>query len=273
MFVSDDEGGHWRYRGGIIYEDSCFNEHTVAELNDGRLWMLSRGMKATFQSFSSDGGKTWRPQSTAFPHVNSKAVIRRLQSGNLLVIRHGQEITKATPARQELTAFLTTDEGKSWSGKLLLDERTGVSYPDIAQAPNGDIYVHYDRNRASDAEILFARFREEDVKAGKLVSKDAALKNLVKSKAHGMNRGSAGNDASAAAPAALSPEAKLAKVREDLPLMLVPPRVREFNDPKLLEGRQHVAYPGIARTPRGRLWVCWGAGEDGAGGYHYFEGI
>jgi hypothetical protein len=193
VFVSDDEGGHWRYHGGLIFKDSCFNEHTVAELNDGRLWMLSRGMKATFQSFSADGGKTWQPQSTAFPHVNSKAVIRRLQSGNLLVIRHGQDITKATPARQELTAFLTTDEGKTWSGKLLLDERTNVSYPDIAQAPNGDIYIHYDRERTGAAEILFARFREEDVQAGELVSKDAALKNLVKSKAHGMNRGGAGS--------------------------------------------------------------------------------
>ena len=99
---------------------------------------------------------------------------------SMLLIRHGQDMTKATNSRKELTAFLTTDEGKTWSGKLLLDERTGVSYPDIAQAPNGDIYVHYDRDRTGAAEILFARFREEDVQAGKLVSKDAALKNLVK---------------------------------------------------------------------------------------------
>jgi hypothetical protein len=191
VFVSDDEGGHWRYRGGIIFKESCFNEHTVVELQDGQLWMLSRGMKEALQSFSDDGGKTWQPQSTAFPHVNSKCVFRRLQSGNILLIRHGQDISKATPARQELTAFLTTDEGKTWSGKLLLDERTGVSYPDIAQAPNGDIYVHYDRNRYGDAEILFARFREEDVKAGKLVSEGASLKNIVKSRLVGMNRGGA----------------------------------------------------------------------------------
>ncbi len=191
VFVSDDEGGHWRYRGGLIFNESNFNEHSVVELNDGRLWMLERCKKEAAQSFSNDGGKTWLPQSTAFPHVNSKAVIRRLQSGNLLVIRHGQDITKATPKRQELTAFLTTDEGKTWSGKLLLDERDNVSYPDIAQAPNGDIYVHYDRDRGGAAEILFARFREEDVQAGKLISKDAALKNLVKSKL-GMNHGSSG---------------------------------------------------------------------------------
>ncbi len=191
VFVSEDEGGHWRYRGGTIFKDSCFNEHSVVELNNGQLWMLSRGMKETFQSLSDDGGKTWQPQSTAFPHVNSKAIIRRLQSGNLLVIRHGQDITKSTNGRKELTAFLTTDEGKTWSGNLMLDERTNVSYPDIAQSPNGDIYVHYDRERTGAAEILFARFREEDVQAGKLISKDAGLHNLVKSK-QGMNYGAAG---------------------------------------------------------------------------------
>jgi hypothetical protein len=190
VFVSDDEGGHWRYRGGIVFKDSCFNEHSVVELNDGRLWMLSRGMKEALQSYSADGGKTWQPQSTAFPHVNSKCVIRRLHSGSILLIRHGQDISKATPARQELTAFLTTDEGKTWSGGLLLDQRTAVSYPDVAQASNGDIYVHYDRDRYGAAEILFARFREDDVKAGKLVSGGASLKNLVKSKL-GMNRGGA----------------------------------------------------------------------------------
>ena len=201
VFVSDDEGGHWRYRGGITFKDSCFNEHSVVEKQDGTLWMLSRGMKEAFQSFSTDGGKTWQPQTTFFPHVNSKAVFRRLQSGNLLLIRHGTALDQQPKdsteewnwgkGRSHLTAFLSTDDGKTWSGSLLLDERHPVSYPDIAQAPNGDIYVHYDRDRGGAAEILFARFREEDVQAGKLVSKDAALKNLVKSKAHGMNRGGA----------------------------------------------------------------------------------
>jgi len=199
VFVSDDEGASWRYRGGIIFKDSCFNEHSVVEKRDGTLWMLSRGMKEAFQSFSTDGGKTWQPQTTFFPHVNSKALFRRLKSGNLLLIRHGAAFDRQPKdsteewnwgkGRSHLTAFLSTDDGKTWSGGLLLDERHPVSYPDIAQTPNGDIYVHYDRDRNGAAEILFARFREEDVQAGKLVSQDAALKNLVKSK-RGMNRGS-----------------------------------------------------------------------------------
>jgi len=191
VFVSDDEGASWRFRGGIIFQDSCFNEHSVVEKQDGTLWMLSRCKKEIAQSFSTDGGKTWQPQTTFFPHVNSKAVFRRLQSGNILLIKHGQDLAKATDKRQELTAFLTADEGKTWSGGLLLDERADVSYPDIAQSPNGDIYVHYDRDRYGAAEILFARFREEDVLAGTPVSASAALKNVVKSRQLGMNRGGA----------------------------------------------------------------------------------
>lgn len=70
----------------------------------------------------------------------------------------------------------------------MLDERKNVSDPDIAQTPNGDIYVHYDRDRTGAAEILFARFREEDVLAGKLLSKDAALQQRVKNRRDGMAR-------------------------------------------------------------------------------------
>jgi hypothetical protein len=168
----------------------------VVELEDGRLWMLSRGMKGAFQSFSTDGGATWQPQTTFFPHVNSKAVFRRLQSGAVLLIKHGKDMVTAPTwkgpndwgVRKELTAFLSADEGKTWSKGLLLDERVNVSYPDIAQTPNGDIYVHYDRERTGAAEILFARFREEDVQAGAITTPGGALKNLVKSKA-GMKTG------------------------------------------------------------------------------------
>jgi len=58
--------------------------------------------------------------------------------------------------------------------------------PDASR--NHDAHDYAERIRDTDGEILLARFREEDVIAGKLVSQDAALKSLVKSKAHGMSR-------------------------------------------------------------------------------------
>lgn len=126
------------------------------------------------------------------PARNAKCVARRLRSGRILLIKHGKDFANRT-GRWDLTAFVSNDDGKTWKGGLLLDERrdgTGVSYPDIAQAPDGTIYVHYDHGRTTHAEILFAKFRDDDVLAGKRVSQDAALKNIVKDK-NGMHRASA----------------------------------------------------------------------------------
>ena len=61
----------------------------------------------------------------------------------------------------------------------MLDERTGISYPDGFQAPDGSIYISYDRNRATDGEILFAKFTEEDILARSVVNPGSRLKNLI----------------------------------------------------------------------------------------------
>jgi len=61
----------------------------------------------------------------------------------------------------------------------VLDERNGVSYPDGFEAPDGLIHILYDRNRHTDAEILMAKFREEDVLAGKFVSPDGMPRMLA----------------------------------------------------------------------------------------------
>jgi hypothetical protein len=42
-----------------------------------------------------------------------------------------------------------------------------VSYPDATQAPDGTIHASWDRDRTTLGEILMARFREDDVLAGR----------------------------------------------------------------------------------------------------------
>ena len=54
-----------------------------------------------------------------------------------------------------------------------------ISYPDVALAPDGYLYIQYDRNRAEDGEILFARITEKDIIAGTIVSERSALRKLV----------------------------------------------------------------------------------------------
>jgi hypothetical protein len=91
----------------------------------------------------------------------------------LLVNHHGFR------GRNNLTAMLSEDDGQSWRGHLLLDERDQVSYPDGIQAQDGRIYVIYDRERVSAGEILMAVFREQDVVAGRCLSSDARLRLVV----------------------------------------------------------------------------------------------
>ena len=81
--------------------------------------------------------------------------------------------------RSKLKAFLSEDDGRTWKGGLMLDERKGISYPDGFQAPVGTIYISYDRNRSTDGEILLARFSEEDVLEGKLVGPRSRLRMLI----------------------------------------------------------------------------------------------
>ena len=70
---------------------------------------------------------------------------------------------------------------------MLLDERKGVSYPSGFQADDGTIYVSYDRKRKEQAEMLLARFTEEDVLADKGVSERFAQRLLI-NKTHGFSR-------------------------------------------------------------------------------------
>src|SRR5690606_32184674 len=99
-------------------------------------------------------------------------------SGKILLIKHGETIN-THEGRSKITAWLSSDEGESWQGGLMLDERTGISYPDGFQAPDGFIYISYDRNRSTDGEILFAKFTEEDILAKSLINPQSRLKNLI----------------------------------------------------------------------------------------------
>lgn len=180
IYVSTDQGQSWKPRGSVVFPDWNFDEHMMIELRDGRLWMLARTGGNPHETFSTDGGRTWsapKPAATV-QNVNARFFLRRLASGRILLVKNGptdQRLTK----RSHMSAFLSDDDGKTWRGGLLLDERASVSYPDGFQAPDGLIYILYDWNRHTDAEILLAKFREEDVLAGKLVSPDAKLQLLA----------------------------------------------------------------------------------------------
>jgi hypothetical protein len=97
------------------------------------------------------------------PHPNARILTLRLASGRILMVKHGA-LHGERPGRTHLTAYLSDDDGASWRGGLLLEERP-CSYPDGCQADDGNIYVVYDQGRAG-GQILLSVFSEEDVAAG-----------------------------------------------------------------------------------------------------------
>ena len=168
MVVSTDQGKTWTIRGGcnVPVAARAFDEHMFVERKDGSLWLLARTNYGIGESVSTDRGVTW-PELTpsAIAHPSARFFITRLSSGNLLLVKHGP-IGKRT-GRSHLTAFVSTDDGRTWGGGLLLDERDGVSYPDGQQTADGLIRIIYDYSRTGDRHILMATFREEDAAAGK----------------------------------------------------------------------------------------------------------
>jgi hypothetical protein len=181
VFVSTDHGVTWSRRGHVAFPNPQFDEHMIVERKDGSLWMLARTAKCIMQSTSTDGGRTWATPSEppGIRHVNSRFFLRKLASGRILMVKHGDAIDEQTTSRCKLKAFLSEDDGRTWKGGLMLDERNGISYPDGFQAPDGTIYVSYDRNRSTDGEILLARFTEQDVLEGKLIGPKSKLKMLI----------------------------------------------------------------------------------------------
>ena len=197
VFASTDEGASWKQRGSLQFPDWEFDEHMMVELKSGagvppaaktnpgetpgpHLWMLARTKGQPHESFSKDGGKTWSTpkQAATVQNVNARFFLRRLKSGRILLVKNGSPAERLQK-RTHMSAWLSDDEGQTWKGGLLLDERNAVSYPDGFEAPDGLIHILYDWNRHTDAEILMAKFREEDVLAGKIVSKDAKLLMLA----------------------------------------------------------------------------------------------
>jgi len=189
MIVSSDSGKTWNLRGAcnVPVKDRAFDEHMFVERRDGSLWLLARTKYGIGESVSTDRGETW-PELTPseIAHPSARFFIRRLNSGNLLLVKHGP-IGKRT-GRSHLTAYLSKDDGKTWDGGLLLDERNSVSYPDGQQSDDGTIRIIYDYSRTGERHILMAAFREQDVLAKKLVSPDGALRQLVSDASGGLEK-------------------------------------------------------------------------------------
>lgn len=185
LYATADQGKTFEKRGYADVMDRAFDEHMFLELNDKCIRCFVRTKRGIGAADSYDGGYHWGQSfNTGYGGPSSRFFIRRLPSGRVLLINHYQNT-----GRNNLTAMLSEDNGKTFPYTLLLDERRQVSYPDAAIAADGSIHIVYDRERGAflhsmkDAqncarEILLARITEEDIINGSLVDKGSYLKRI-----------------------------------------------------------------------------------------------
>jgi hypothetical protein len=182
VYRSTDQGKSFERIGQVRIPGTRVDEHMIVERGDGSLWMLLRNTGGIAQSVSNDGGRTWSVGSLYLQgrmFRNKRFFIRRLNSGALLLVRNNSPDGK----RSHMTAFVSDDDGATWKGGLLLDERES-SYPDGIQAEDGTLFIIYDHqrytlNRAGErgvGSVQIAMFSEEDVRAGKPMSDKVRLK-------------------------------------------------------------------------------------------------
>ena len=174
VYRSRDHGVTFAMTGQARAPSTRVDEHMIVQRNDGNLWMLIRTTLGIAESNSTDGGVSWSPGTLYMRGenvANKRFFLRRLQSGALLLVRNDGP----TAARSHLTAFISDDDGATWQGGLMIDEREGVSYPDGVQAEDGTIYLIHDYDRAGEGVIYMATFLEEDVRAGRLATDKVRL--------------------------------------------------------------------------------------------------
>lgn len=176
-YTSKDKGMTWEYLGSVpSYEGSrnC-DENMIIEQTDGSLRMLIRTGLGIEESYSTDGGATWTGAVDAdITNVVSRFYITRLSSGNQLLVYN--DPPNDGTSRSYMTAAISTDDGATWSHKLVIDERSGTSYPDAVEDEDGNIYIIYDCGRKVHGKILMAKITEADIIAGEIVTETSALK-------------------------------------------------------------------------------------------------
>lgn len=186
VYKTSDNGKTFIKLGGADVRDRSFDEHMVLELKNGVLQMFVRTRYGIGTSYSYDRGITWsKGEKTPLGGPCSRFFIGRLRSGRVLLINHVN-----FTGRNNLTALLSEDDGKTFPYSILLDGRSSIAYPDAMETEDGSIHIVYDHGRGGGKksldevykcarEILMAKITEEDIINGSLVSEGSYLAKTV----------------------------------------------------------------------------------------------
>lgn len=160
-YASDDEGKTWKKSNVIdLGKYGGYGDHgggiepTLAQLKDGRLWMLIRTYQGCFtEAFSTDEGLTWCDiKPGPIKASGSPGQLLRLQSGRLVLFWNRYiDAAKKTGRREQLSMALSEDDGRSWTEPVVVaydplqpghkEQEHRLSYPYVFERAPGELWV------------------------------------------------------------------------------------------------------------------------------------
>lgn len=155
-FLSDDGGASWRI-GGVISPTSG-EELQIAQVEPNLLLSNRRAHKMRFCAQSRDGGLTWSPEQ-ARPELHTLA-----NGCHAATVGYGRTTLYTSPAgadpaagfdnRGRLTLLRSTDGGRTWPGRLKLNDKA-AGYSAMARLRDGRVALVFETSD-TDAFILNA---------------------------------------------------------------------------------------------------------------------
>ena len=162
-YRSKDQGQSWQASnyldiGGQGHHGGCY-EGTLVELTDGRVWYCIRtNLDFFWNAYSDDQGLTWLTVAPGMEASSSPAMLKRLQSGRILMVYNQLYAEGETSARrvagqfsevaaswhrEELSIRFSEDDGRSWSDPVVIArcKDAWLSYPYVFEQAPGKIWL------------------------------------------------------------------------------------------------------------------------------------
>lgn len=166
---SDDNGNTWRRSNEITSETlRGVMELQLVETKPNKLLAFFRNKSGyIYQTTSEDGGESWtESMSTSLPSPESMPQMKKLQSGNILLVWNNISSTTQHP-RHPISAAISKDGGKSWSNPKAIADETGsnqLSNHGMIQLKDGKILLgisHYRDVFPKTSDLDLAIFDED----------------------------------------------------------------------------------------------------------------
>jgi sialidase-1 len=175
LVYSDDHGATWKLGAADTHpaaDPLHPNECVAVELVDGRVYVNAREQNGSDPAtrcvaYSSDGGQTFDAPFAAEPNITSPVVQNSLVRFSA-IDRGGKQnvLVYCGPGhpkqRRDLTILLSFNEGKTWERKTVIHPGP-AAYCDLIKLDDAHVGVLYETGRRLYDEIVFARFRMNEL--------------------------------------------------------------------------------------------------------------